>query len=412
MDITKHIKRFLESDSAGGVLLLSATAVALLLENTGLSSFYHHIRDVHIVFRFHQLELDYSLHHWITEGLMVIFFIVVGLEIKREFLSGQLANVRYVLLPGVAAIGGVLVPGLIFFLFTYGTDAVRGWAIPTATDIAFAVGVISLFGKNLPHSIRLFILTLAVIDDIGAILIIGLFYSSDINLLMLFYTSLCLLGLILLNLLEVRFLVPYMLIGLLAWFFMLHTGVHPTLTGILIAMCVPLKIKPSIRVPHAFGMNLGQARLGYVSPAIRLEHYLNKSVNFAILPLFAFVNSGVNIGSIMAENQLFSPVALGTFLGLLFGKPIGVLLGVLAWQLMLRARLPAEMDYFNIVGMGCICGMGYTMSILLNTIAFETQASYVNQALLGILAGSFLAALAGSAIFLIWLARRKQPLVA
>ncbi len=409
MKFINLIKRFLEWDAAGGVLLLLATAIALLLENSNLSHSYHYFKEIDLVISFDRVVLDYPLHHWITEGLMVIFFIAVGLEIKREFLAGQLASINYVMLPTIAAIGGILVPGIIFLLFNYGSDAVEGWAIPTATDIAFAVGVITLFGHRLPSGVRLFILTLAVLDDIGAIIIIGLFYSSDINLLMVFYTSLCLGVLVLFNMLEVRFLLPYMLVGALAWFFMLGTGIHPTLTGIFIAMCVPLNISPSDQLPHAFGMNLGETRLGYVSPAIRLEHALNKSVNFAILPLFAFVNSGVDIGSILADKLLFSGISLGTFIGLVIGKPAGILLGVAVWQLIVRDRLPAGLTYFEFLGMGFICGMGYTMSILINTIAFEQSDSYINQALLGILSGSLVAAIAGSLVFIISIRRQAQP---
>lgn len=408
MNIIRLVRKFLDSDAAGGILLLTATTIALLMENSVLSSFYHYVREVPVILRFDQVVLDYPLHHWVTEGLMVIFFIAVGLEIKREFLAGQLANLNYVLLPAIAATCGIIVPGIVFLFFNYGSDALAGWAIPTATDIAFAVGVIALFGNRLPSSVRIFILTLAVLDDIGAIIIIGLFYSSDINLLMVFYTSLCLAVLILLNILEVRFLVPYMLVGALAWFFMLGTGVHPTLTGILIAMCVPLNIRPGDRLPHAFGMNLGQARLGYVSPAIRLEHALNKSVNFAILPLFAFVNSGVDIGSILADKLLFSPISAGTFIGLFIGKPLGVVIGVFIWQLAVRERLPAGLSYLEFLGMGLICGMGYTMSILINTIAFEGNTSYINQALLGILSGSFMAAIVGSLIFVFSIRRHAQ----
>lgn len=407
MNIKQRLGKFFAADWAAGVLLLSATALALIMENSALSSFYHYFKELYIEIRIDEIVLGYSLHHWVTEALMVIFFIAVGLEIKREFLTGQLSNINYIILPTAAAIGGIIVPGVIFYLFTMGTPAVRGWAIPTATDIAFAVGVISLFGKRLPLTVRLFVLTLAVMDDIGAIVIIGAVYSTNINLIMLFYTACSFLILVGLNLLAVRFLPAYLLVGLLTWFFMLHTGIHPTLSGILIAMCVPLHIQPRPTLPRAFGMNLGSARMDYVSPAIRLEHYLEKSVSFAILPLFAFVNSGIDIGNIVAENLLFSSVSLGTFVGLLIGKPIGVLLGAFIWQLIFRAPLPPRLDYFNLIGIGLICGMGYTMSILITNIAFVDEHSYINQALLGILSGSFVAALVASLVFLLWIAKNK-----
>ena len=408
MKLRKAFKLFWAADWAAGSLLLTATVIALFMANSFLAPFYHAFRDLFIELRIGNLVVGYTLHHWVTEALMVIFFVVVGLEIKREFLIGQLSNVNYVILPAVAAVGGILVPGLIFYSLNIDSPAARGWAIPTATDIAFAVGVISLFGKRLPLSVRLFILTLAVMDDIGAIFIIGAAYSAEINFLMIFYTVCCFLVLIVLNLLAVRFLLSYLLVGLLAWFFMLYTGIHPTLTGVLIAACIPISIPPRPTLPRAFGMDLGAARMEYVSPAIRLEHSLAKVVSFGILPLFAFVNSGIDLGDIWADKLFFTPVSVGTFIGLVIGKPLGVLAGVFVWQKLSRTSFPPGIDYFNLIGMGLVCGMGYTMSILITNIAFVQTPAYINQALLGILSGSLTAAIAASIIFLLWLRGEKK----
>ncbi|MCH9664577.1 MAG: Na+/H+ antiporter NhaA, partial [Gammaproteobacteria bacterium] len=294
--IQKRLGKFFHSDSAVGTLLFMAALAAILMENSSQSGLYHDILHFKINVSIGELQLDHDLHYWVNDALMVLFFLMVGLEIKREFITGQLSNINYVILPTVAALGGILVPAVIFLLFNLGTEAINGWAIPAATDIAFALGVIALFGKRLPSSFKLFILTLAVIDDIGAVFIIAAFYSGSIDMLSLFYVCIGAGVMASLNMANVRSLTPYMLIGLVTWFFMLKTGIHPTLVGIIIAACIPLKVAQDPKLPQAFGMDLGDTRLGYVSPAIKLEASLHRHVSFVILPLFAFMNAGVNLG--------------------------------------------------------------------------------------------------------------------
>ena len=402
------IKKIFDSDSAGGVLLLVATVLALVLENSIAAGKYHSFLEFHIGISVGDIELDYSLHHWINEGLMVIFFLLVGLEIKREFLAGQLANINYVILPTFAALGGILVPAFLFYLFNSDNPAtLSGWAVPTATDIAFAVGIIALFGRLLPHNVKLFVLALAVIDDIGAIIIIAVVYSGDINLMMLLFSFFCVFCMVLFNLLNVRSLTPYLLVGLLSWFFMLNTGIHPTLTGILIAFCIPLKTKPKAGLPHAFGQDLGTFRMGYVSPAYKLEHTLHRTVMLGILPLFAFVNSGLPLANAFSEGLFFSGISLGVFFGLFIGKPIGMLAGTFLWRFLFRIKFPPQIDPLNLLAMGFICGIGFTMSLLIGTIAYAGNESFIDQTLIGILAGSLFSGIAGSMLFVYWI--KKNP---
>ena len=405
-----QLKALLHSDSTGGILLLLAAILALILENTPAAPLYHAFLHFRIDLGLGGLRLDYSLHEWINEGLMVIFFLLVGLEIKREFVAGQLANINYVLLPTFAALGGIVIPALIFYAMNYNTpEALAGWAVPTATDIAFAVGIIALFGTRLPQSVKLFVLTLAVLDDIGAIVIIAFFYSENLNGFMLGGSFLCVLGMIVLNIRNVRSLMPYLCIGVLAWLFMLRTGIHPTLTGILIAACIPLRVKPDVRLPHAFGMDLGDFRLGYVSPAYRLEHGLHGPVMLFILPLFAFANSGLPLGLALADQLFFTSVSLGVFFGLVVGKPVGLFFGAAIWRLIFRVKFPTQIDALSFLAMGFICGIGYTMSLLIGTIAYPGQDALMHQSLIGIFSGSVLAGLIGSFLFVYWLRHRPAP---
>lgn len=413
--IKDKIENFLHADSSIGIVLFLATFIAIILENSALSGVYHFIQHFEINLQIGNILLNHDLHFWINECLMVLFFLLVGLEIKREILTGQLASIHYVILPAVAAIGGILVPASIFWFFNHGTDAISGWATPTATDIAFAVGVIALFGNRLPSNVKLFILTLAVIDDIGAIFIIAVFYSDSINLVMLGYALWSGVVMAIMNMLNIRALTPYMLIGVLTWFFMLQTGIHPTLAGIVIAACIPLRVKQDPKLPHAFGMDLGETRLGYVSPAIKLEASLHRSVSFAILPLFAFMNSGLNLAESIPEGSLlvamFTGVTGGVFWGLFIGKPVGILMGAFLWKYISKKEFPSQIDSHNILGMGFICGIGYTMSILISTIAYENQDTYVNNALFGILMGSLASGIAASIVFIAWIRKKeaRQP---
>ncbi len=410
--IQKRLGKFFHSDSAVGTLLFMAALAAILMENSSQSGLYHDILHFKINVSIGELQLDHDLHYWVNDALMVLFFLMVGLEIKREFITGQLSNINYVILPTVAALGGILVPAVVFLLFNLGTEAINGWAIPAATDIAFALGVIALFGKRLPSSFKLFILTLAVIDDIGAVFIIAAFYSGSIDMLSLFYVFVGAGVMASLNMANVRSLTPYMLIGLVTWFFMLKTGVHPTLVGIIIAACIPLKVAQDPKLPHAFGMDLGDTRLGYVSPAIKLEASLHRHVSFVILPLFAFMNAGVNLGVAIPASAglglLFSGVTAGVFWGLFLGKPIGIVSGAMLWKWVSRQSFPQSIDSLSIVGMGFICGIGFTMSILITTIGFAGMDVYINSSLVGVLLGSLLSGVAGSIILYYWMRRQTH----
>lgn len=405
--IQESLGKFFHSDSAVGTLLFLAALAAILMENSGMSGLYHKLLHLQIDFRIGEFVLSHDLHYWVNEALMVLFFLMVGLEIKREFLTGQLASINYIILPSVAAVGGIIVPAAIFMLFNSGSEAISGWAIPAATDIAFALGVVALFGKRLPSNVKLFILTLAVIDDIGAIFIIAFFYSDSIDTLALFYVLVGGGVMASLNLADVRALTPYMLIGLVTWFFMLQTGIHPTLVGIIVAACIPLKVKQDPRLPHAFGMDLGETRLGYVSPAIKLEASLHRNVSFAILPLFAFMNAGLNFSEAIPAGSgigaIFSGVTGGVFWGLFLGKPIGILGGALLWKLLSRQQFPQGIDSWAMCGMGFICGIGFTMSILISSIAYEGADVFINSALGGIMLGSLLSAVVGSLVLLYWI---------
>ncbi len=410
--IQKELGKFFHSDSAVGTLLFLAALLAVLMENSDLSHLYHGLLHLKIDFSIGDLVLSHDLHYWVNEALMVLFFLMVGLEIKREFLTGQLANVNYIILPTVAAVGGIIIPASIFWLFNGGTEAIAGWAIPTATDIAFALGVVALFGKRLPSNVKLFILTLAVIDDIGAIFIIAIFYSENIDVLSLFYVLVGGGVMAALNLADVRTLTPYMFIGLLTWFFMLQTGIHPTLVGIIIAAFVPLKVKQDPRLPQAFGMDLGETRLGYVSPAIKLEASLHRHVSFIILPLFAFMNAGLNFSEAIPANVgwgiLFSGITGGVFWGLFIGKPLGIVSGAILWKALSREQFPQGIDLWGMCGMGFICGIGFTMSILISSIAFEGADAFINNALGGIMLGSLLSAITGSIILFYWVKRTAR----
>lgn len=410
--IQERLGKFFHSDSAVGTLLFLAALGAILMENSGLSDLYHKLLHLEVDLRIGELVLSHDMHYWVNEALMVLFFLMVGLEIKREFLTGQLANVNYIILPTVAAIGGIAIPAGIFWLFNGGTDALAGWAIPTATDIAFALGVVALFGKRLPSNVKLFILTLAVIDDIGAIFIIAVFYSESIDLLSLFYVLVGGGVMATFNLADIRTLTPYMFVGLLTWYFMLQTGIHPTLVGIIIAACVPLKVKHDPRLPQAFGMDLGETRLGYVSPAIKLEASLHRHVSFVVLPLFAFMNAGLNFSEAIPANVgigiLFSGITGGVFWGLFIGKPLGIVGGAMLWKIVSRQPFPQGIDYWGMCGMGFICGIGFTMSILIGSIAYEGMDAFINSALGGIMLGSLLSAIAGSVVLLYWIKRNAR----
>lgn len=377
--LTKALREFLRLESASGILIMAGTLLAMIAVNSPLKPFYDLLLNIPVEVRIARLEVAKPLLMWINDGLMALFFFLVGLELKREILEGELSDPRQIALPGFAALGGMLVPSLIYLLLNWGDPmAMKGWAIPSATDIAFALAVLSLLGPTVPSSLKLFLLTLAIVDDLGAILIIALFYSAELSTtaLMLAGATLLLLGL--LNWRGVLSLSPYLLLGLILWLAVLKSGVHATLAGVLLAAFIPLRVQGPERPPLR-----------------RLEHDLHGSVAFAILPLFAFANSGISFAGLTWAG-LLEPVPLGIALGLLLGKPLGVT--AFAW-LAVRlglARLPEGIGWREILGVAVICGIGFTMSLFISSLAFEQgQTTLVVDDRLGILAGSTISAVIG-----------------
>jgi len=376
------IQRFFQLEAASGLLLIAAAVLALLISNSPFAHFYSSLLDVPVAVQVGALNIAKPLLLWINDGLMAIFFLLVGLELKREVVYGQLATPSQIVLPGAAAIGGMLVPALVYAWFNQGdSEAMRGWAIPMATDIAFALGVLALLGSRVPTSLKLFLMTLAIIDDLGAIIVIALFYSSELSSLSLMLAGAALIGLFALNRLGVRQLGPYLLLGLFLWVCVLKSGVHATLAGVALAFFIPVKGNDP---EH--------------SPLATLEHALHGWVAFGILPLFAFANAGVSLQGMNLQSFL-QPVPLGIAAGLLLGKTVGVL-GLTAIAVFTRmARLPEGANWGQLLGVAALCGIGFTMSLFVGSLAFTPDVSpYAGQDRMGILTGSLLAAVLGYVI--------------
>lgn len=383
------IVRFFQLEAAGGLLLIAAAAMALLINNSPLSWLYEAFLQTPVVARIGALSIDKPLLLWINDGLMALFFLVIGLEVKREVLEGHLSKPSQIVLPGAAAVGGMLVPALVYVALNQGNDAaLAGWAIPMATDIAFALGVLALLGKRVPVSLKLFLMTLAIIDDLGAIIVIALVYSGELSMLSLALAAIALLVLIAMNRLGIGRLAPYLLVGTVLWVCVLKSGIHATLAGVVLAFCIPLRIG-------------GRKH----SALLTLEHALHPWVAYAILPLFAFANAGVSLAGVTWQS-LALPVPLGIALGLLIGKTLGVF--ALTW-LTVRMRLavlPHNAGWGQVLGVSALCGIGFTMSLFVGSLAFEPGvSSYAGIDRIGILAGSLLAALIGYAIM--WATCRK-----
>ena len=362
---------FLASESAGGIVLMIAALAALIVANSPLADGYFSI--------LHSVGLGLSVELWINDGLMAIFFLMVGLEIKREVLAGGLATWGQRALPGFAAAGGMLVPALIYIAINWGnTQTINGWAIPAATDIAFALGVLSLLGNRVPTSLKVFLAALAILDDLGAVTIIAFFYSSGLNLPMLGAAFATLAVLIVLNRRNVKSLVPYLLLGALLWFFVLKSGVHATLAGVALALCIPL----------------GTEKEEDQSPLLLLEEKLHYWVAFAIVPIFGFANAGVSLSGISMDN-LVDPVPLGVALGLFVGKQIGVFLAALLAIRSGLAVLPQGSNWMQLYGVAILCGIGFTMSLFIGNLAFPGAPHLIDEVKVGVLMGSGVAAVVG-----------------
>ncbi|WP_342649488.1 Na+/H+ antiporter NhaA [Pseudomonas sp. REB1044] len=377
------INRFLQLESASGLLLITAAVIALIINNSSLSHWYVSFLDVPVAVQISDLHIAKPLLLWINDGLMALFFLLIGLEVKREVFQGQLSKPSQIILPATAAVGGMLVPALIYWFINRDNPAtLAGWAIPTATDIAFALGVLALLGKRVPVSLKLFLMTLAIIDDLGAIIIIALFYSGALSSLALSLAGACLLVLLGMNRLGVKRLAPYLIVGLVLWVCVLKSGIHATLAGVMLAMFIPLR-----------GHDDKTA-----SPLITLEHALHPWVAYAILPLFAFANAGVSLVGVTAQSFIHS-VPLGVAIGLVLGKTVGVF-GLTWVAIKLRlASLPAGANWGQVFGVAILCGIGFTMSLFVGSLAFPSGVSeYAGEDRMGILTGSFFAALIGYAV--------------
>ncbi|AFO47717.1 Na(+)/H(+) antiporter nhaA 1 [Pseudomonas putida DOT-T1E] len=374
--------RFFQLEAASGLLLIAAAVLALIINNSPLSYLYGGLLDVPVAVQVGALNIAKPLLLWINDGLMALFFLLIGLEVKREVVDGHLSKPSQVILPATAAVGGMVVPALIYwFINRDNPAAVAGWAIPTATDIAFALGVLALLGKRVPVSLKLFLMTLAIIDDLGAIIVIALFYSGTLSSVSLLLAAACLVVLVAMNRLGVVKLGPYMIVGLILWVCVLKSGVHATLAGVALALCIPLR-----------------TRNAESSPLLALEHALHPWVAYAILPIFAFANAGVSLAG-MTVDSFIHPVPMGITVGLLLGKTVGVF-GLTWVAVKLRlAALPAGAGWGQILGVAILCGIGFTMSLFVGSLAFAPGSSeYAGMDRMGILTGSFFAAVIGYAV--------------
>ncbi len=372
---------FLKKESSSGILLIFVTLLALILRNSALSELYSGFLHTPVEVRFGALHIAKPLLLWINDGLMAIFFLLIGLEVKRELIEGHLSSLAQISLPAFAAFGGMLVPALVYVWFNIGDEqGMRGWAIPTATDIAFALGILSLLGNRIPVSLKIFLMALAIIDDLGAIVIIALFYTVDLSTQSIAVAVISLSILIIMNRLGVTKKAAYFIVGVILWVSVLKSGVHATLAGVALAFCIPLKGK------NEKGENISLLK--------EIEHDLHYWVAFFILPLFAFVNAGVDLRQISLD-QMWGSVPLGIMLGLFVGKQLGVFgFSWLAIKLKL-AKLPENSSWVKLYGVSVLTGIGFTMSLFVDSLAFEDDTLYQQADKLAVLIGSFSAGLVG-----------------
>ncbi|MEE8272497.1 MAG: Na+/H+ antiporter NhaA [Alphaproteobacteria bacterium] len=387
------VREFLRLEAAGGIILVMAAVLALIIANTPLAWLYDGLLDTPVVVQVGALVLAKPLLLWINDGLMAVFFFLVGLEIKREVLEGELSSLAQSALPGVAAVGGMVVPALIYVALNLGNaETLDGWAIPTATDIAFALGVLSLIGSRAPAALKVFLLALAIMDDLGAIVVIALFYTADLSLVSLGLAALGLAALVALNRLGVTRIAAYIIVGVIVWVCVLKSGVHATLAGVAVAFCIPI----------------GGRSAHDPSPLKHLEHVLHPWVAFAILPVFAFANAGVSLGGLSVD-RLLQPVPLGIAAGLFIGKQIGVLGSSYAAIRLGWCRLPDGANWLHMYGVALLTGIGFTMSLFIGTLAFDGPDHSAGLRV-GVLGGSLLSAVGGY-VMLRFLAGRPEPVV-
>ena len=376
--LSSPFRWFFKLEAASGLVLLVSAIIALLISNSSLSLLYFETLDEYIFIGLNNFGLKLSVLHWINDVLMAVFFFFVTLEIKREFIQGELSNMKQAILPIIAAVGGMLVPALIYVYINFGNiETLNGWAIPSATDIAFSLGVLSLLGSRVPISLKVFLTALAIIDDLGAIVIIAFFYSGDLSIFNLGMMLLSFLMLLTINKFGVKKVLPYLIIGIFLWHFTHESGIHATISGVLLACTIPHR-----------------KREKDFSPLIKLEHTISPYVAFGIMPLFAFANAGVSLEGI-SFSSLLLPVPLGILLGLFIGKQVGVFLFSYISIKIGLAQMPNNSNWIKLYGVGILTGIGFTMSLFVGNLAFIENTQYIDGVKLGVLSGSFLSTIFG-----------------
>ena len=388
--ITTPFKWFFKLESASGLLLLIGATVALILSNSNLSGYYFGVLETHILIGTQNFGLDLNILHWINDVLMCAFFFIVTLEIKREFVHGELSKPKQASLPIIAAIGGMAVPAIIYVIINLESgNTLRGWAIPSATDIAFSIGVLSLLGSRVPVSLKIFLMALAIIDDLGAIIIIAFFYSTEIQYMYLILMLGSFIALLVINKLGVKKFMPYLLIGFFLWYFTHESGIHSTISGVLLALTIPHR-------NHEKDFSL----------LLKLEHVLSPYVAFGIMPLFALANAGVSLEGI-SINTLMNPVPFGILCGLFFGKQIGVFLFSYLSIKFKFAEMPSNSNWIKFYGVGVLTGIGFTMSLFVGNLAFIENNQYMDGVKIGVLSGSLLSTLMGYLLLLLVTSKKK-----
>ena len=382
--ISKPFKWFFKLEAASGLILLIAAILALIISNSIYSNLYFESLEKYLFIGVNEFGLKLSVLHWINDALMAIFFFFVTLEIKREFLQGELSNIKQALLPIIAAVGGMLVPALIYVFINFGdSETLTGWAIPSATDIAFSLGVLSLLGKRVPLSLKVFLTALAIIDDLGAIVIIAIFYSVDLSIKYLLLMLLAFLILLFINKFNIKKFLPYLIVGLFLWDFTHNSGIHATIAGVLLAMTIPHR-----KNEKDFSL------------LIKVEHSISPYVAFGIMPLFAFANAGVSLEG-LSLNSLLDKVPLGILLGLFVGKQLGVFIFSYISIKLKIAQMPSNTSWYNFYGVGVLTGIGFTMSLFVGNLAFAESIQYMDGVKIGVLTGSLLSTLFGYFLILL-----------
>jgi len=388
--ITAPFKWFFKLEAASGLLLLVGATLALILSNSNFSEYYFNILNTKVSIGIKNFALNLTILHWINDVLMAVFFFVVTLEIKREFVQGELSSPKKASLPIIGAIGGMLVPALIYIFFNFETsNTLKGWAIPSATDIAFSIGVLSLLGSRVPLSLKVFLLALAIIDDLGAIIIIAFFYSTDLQYSYLILMIVSFSILLTLNKFNVKIFFPYLFIGFFLWHFTHESGIHSTISGVLLALTIPHKINKKD-----------------FSLLMKLEHLLSPYVAYGIMPIFAFANAGVSLKG-LSFSTLMEPVPLGILCGLFFGKQIGVFLFSYLSVKFKFAEMPSNSNWIKFYGVGVLTGIGFTMSLFVGNLAFIENNQYMDGVKIGVLSGSLLSTLMGYILLLLATNKKK-----